>query len=291
MTASHVAALAKALPSAAQIRADVERALAEDIGTGDATADLLPAEGRATATLTCREDAVLCGTAWFDACFRQLDPNVSITWTAADGDRIPAGIRLAEIRGQARALVTAERSALNFLQLLSATATVTGRYVDAIAGTRTRLLDTRKTIPGLRMAQKYAVLCGGGVNHRVGLFDALLVKENHIAAAGGIAAAVRAGREKHPGLLLEVEVENQSELEQALAAGVDRVMLDNYTPEQLAEAVRFVDGRVSLEVSGNVEIDTIRAIAETGVDYISSGALTKHVRAIDLSLRLQMDAN
>ncbi|TCV94923.1 nicotinate-nucleotide pyrophosphorylase [carboxylating] [Luteibacter rhizovicinus] len=290
MTVSNVSALADALPSAAQIHADVERALAEDIGSGDATADLLPADGRATAVLTCRENAVLAGTAWFDACFRQLDPSVRITWNAVDGDRVPAGSRLCELHGLARALVTAERSALNFLQLLSATATVTARYVDALAGTRTRILDTRKTLPGLRLAQKYAVRCGGGVNHRVGLFDAMLVKENHIAAAGGIAAAVRIGRQKHPGLLLEVEVENHAELEEALAAGVDRVMLDNFTPSQLMEAVRFVDGRVSLEVSGNVEIDTIRAIADTGVDFISSGALTKHVRAIDLSLRLSMDA-
>jgi nicotinate-nucleotide pyrophosphorylase (carboxylating) len=278
-----------AMPGAELIAADVTRAFAEDIGTGDATADLLPANARATAILTCREDAVLAGAAWFDACFRRLDPAVDIQWQAADGDRIAPGSRICRLQGNARALVTAERSALNFLQLLSATATVTAAYVRAIEGTRTRVLDTRKTLPGLRLAQKYAVRCGGGVNHRVGLYDAILVKENHIIAAGGIAEAVHAGRASHPDLLLEVEVENIDELGQAIDAGADRVMLDNFSPEALVEAVRFADGRVSLEVSGNVELDTIRAIAETGVDYISSGALTKHVRAIDFSLRLQLD--
>ncbi len=278
-----------AMPGAGLIDADVTRAFAEDIGTGDATADLLPADARATAVLTCREDAVLAGTAWFDACFRRLDPAVDIQWQAVDGDRIAPGSRICRLQGNARALVTAERSALNFLQLLSATATVTAAYVRAIEGTRTRVLDTRKTLPGLRLAQKYAVRCGGGVNHRVGLYDAILVKENHIVAAGGIAQAVRAGRASHPDLLLEVEVENMDELGQAIDAGADRVMLDNFSPEALVEAVGFAGGRVSLEVSGNVELDTIRAIAETGVDYISSGALTKHVRAIDFSLRLQLD--
>jgi len=280
--------LAEALPPASEILADVHRAFAEDIGPGDATADLLDAVATATAVLTCREDAVLCGAAWFEACFRQLDPDVRIEWLVHDGDRIAAGSIICRLAGKARALVTAERSALNFLQLLSATATVTSRYVDAIAGTRTRVLDTRKTLPGLRRAQKYAVRCGGGTNHRIGLFDAMMLKENHIIAAGGIPAAVEAARRIHPTLPLIVEVETLDELAQALNAGADRALLDNFTPAMLAEAVAFTAGRMPLEVSGNVEIDTIRAIAETGVDFISSGALTKHVRAIDLSLRLDV---
>jgi nicotinate-nucleotide pyrophosphorylase (carboxylating) len=286
-----VPAAARPQPDPARVAEDVARSLAEDIGSGDATADLLPADARATAVLTCRDEAVLAGTAWFDACFRQLDPGADIRWAAADGDRIAADSVVCEVRGNARALVTAERSALNFLQLLSATATVTARYVDALAGTRTRtrILDTRKTLPGLRMAQKYAVLCGGGTNHRVGLFDAILIKENHIAAAGGIAQAVAAGRRLHPGLLLEVEAETIDELSQAIAAGADRVMLDNFGHEALLDAVQLADGRVSLEVSGNVGIDALPRIAATGVDFISTGALTKHVHAVDLSLRLRLD--
>ncbi|NID13872.1 carboxylating nicotinate-nucleotide diphosphorylase [Luteibacter yeojuensis] len=280
--------LAEALPPASEILADVERAFAEDVGPGDATADLLDPGASATAVLTCREDAVLCGSAWFDACFRKLDPDVRIEWLANDGDRVAPGTAICRLAGKARALVTAERSALNFLQLLSATATVTARYAEAIAGTHTRVLDTRKTIPGLRRAQKYAVRCGGGTNHRMGLFDAMMLKENHIIAAGGIPAAVRAARAIHPDLPLIVEVESLDELAQAVSAGADRALLDNFTPEMLTEAVAFTAGRIPLEVSGNVEIDTIRAIAETGVDFISSGALTKHVRAIDLSLRLDL---
>lgn len=280
--------LADALPPAADILVDVERAFAEDVGPGDATADLLDAKATATAVLTCREDAVLCGAPWFEACFRKLDPDVRIEWLAHDGDRVAAGSPICRLAGTARALVTAERSALNFLQLLSSTATVTARYVDAIAGTSTRVLDTRKTIPGLRRAQKYAVRCGGGTNHRIGLFDAMMLKENHIIAAGGIPAAVRAARMIHPTLPLIVEVENLDELSQAIAADADRALLDNFTPAMLAEAVAYTAGRIPLEVSGNVEIDTIRAIAETGVDFISSGALTKHIRAIDLSLRLDV---
>lgn len=280
--------LAEALPPASEILADVERAFAEDVGPGDATADLLDPNAAATAVLTCREDAVLCGSAWFDACFRKLDPEVRIEWLAHDGSRVVAGTAICRLAGKARALVTAERSALNFVQLLSATATVTARYVDAIAGTRTRVLDTRKTIPGLRRAQKYAVRCGGGTNHRIGLFDAMMLKENHIIAAGGIPAAVRAARAIHPSLPLIVEVETLEELAEAVSAGADRALLDNFTPAMLAEAVAYTAGRIPLEVSGNVEIDTIRAIADTGVDFISSGALTKNVRAVDLSLRLDM---
>jgi len=275
-------------PSSDQISLDVERALAEDLGSGDATADLLPVDARAHAELTCRDAAVLAGAAWFDDCFRRMDPAVRIDWQARDGDRVAPGSVICRLSGDARSLVTAERSALNFLQLLSATATLTARYVEAVAGTRARVLDTRKTIPGLRVAQKYAVTCGGGHNHRMGLFDAILIKENHIIAAGSIAAAVAAARQSHPKLLLEIEVENLAELEQALLAGVDRVMLDNFTLADMQEAVRRNAGRVALEVSGNVDLDTIGEFARTGVDFISVGALTKHVHAIDLSLRLRL---
>lgn len=274
-------------PPADLVLADVERAFAEDIGAGDATADLLPAGASAKATLTCREEAVIAGTAWFDACFRKLDPSVRIHWQAKDGARAAPGSVICQLEGQARALVSAERSALNFLQLLSGTATMTAAYVAAVAGTTVRVLDTRKTVPGLRLAQKYAVRCGGGHNHRIGLYDAILVKENHIIAAGSIANAVDAARRLHPKLLLEVEVENLDELQQALDAGVDRIMLDNFTIPLMREAVAITAGRVSLEISGNVDLSTIRAYAETGVDFISVGALTKHVHAVDLSLRLQ----
>ena len=276
-------------PSPELIRQEVERAFAEDIGEGDATADLLPAHARASATLTCREPAVLAGQAWFDTCFRTLDPEVRIDWRFRDGDPIAAGSVLCHVYGRAQTMVTAERSALNFLQLLSGTATATSRYVQALAGTRTRLLDTRKTLPGLRLAQKYAVRCGGGLNHRIGLYDGVLVKENHIIAAGGIDAAVKAARRLHPALPLEVEVESLDELQQAIAAGADRIMLDNFDFPAMREAVRIADGQVSLEVSGNVDLDTIGAIGATGVDFVSVGALTKHVQAIDLSLRLHLD--
>ena len=275
-------------PAAAQIAADIERAFAEDLGSGDATAELLPAHAHAVAELTCREDAVIAGTPWFDACFRQLDPAVRIDWQTGDGQRVAAGTVICGLSGHARALVSAERTALNFLQLLSGTATMTADYVAAVAGTNTRVLDTRKTVPGLRLAQKYAVRCGGGHNHRIGLYDAILVKENHIIAAGSIAAAVRAGRQLHPNLLLEVEVENLDELTQALDAGVDRIMLDNFSLPLMVEAVQHTAGRVPLEVSGNVDLRTIGKFARTGVDFISVGALTKHVRAIDLSLRLRV---
>ncbi|KZC20331.1 MULTISPECIES: carboxylating nicotinate-nucleotide diphosphorylase [Rhodanobacter] len=276
-------------PDATQIAADVERAFAEDLGPGDATAGLLPPNARAHAELTCRDAAVIAGTPWFDACFRRLDPAVQIDWRVRDGDRVAPGTVICRLSGHARSLVTAERSALNFLQLLSATATVTAGYVAATAGTAVRVLDTRKTIPGLRLAQKYAVRCGGGHNQRMGLYDAVLVKENHIIAAGSIVAAVQAARRLHPELLLEVEVENLDELEQALQAGVDRIMLDNFEPAQMREAVRYTAGRVPLEASGNIDLGTIGDYARTGVDFISVGALTKHVHAIDLSLRLQLD--
>jgi len=277
-----------AAPDAAQIAQDIEHALAEDLGTGDATAALLPPEARAHAELTCRDTAVIAGTPWFDACFRRFDPAVRIEWLVSDGQCVEAGNVICRLSGHARSLVTAERTALNFLQLLSATATVTADYVAAVAGTGVRVLDTRKTLPGLRIAQKYAVRCGGGHNQRMGLFDAILIKENHIIAAGGIAAAVQAARQQHPDLLLEVEVENIDELGQALEAGADRIMLDNFTREQMTEAVKYTAGRVPLEVSGNVDLQTIGDFARTGIDFISVGALTKHVRAVDLSLRLQL---
>ncbi|MBU6247874.1 MAG: carboxylating nicotinate-nucleotide diphosphorylase [Xanthomonadaceae bacterium] len=276
-------------PSTEHILADVERAFAEDVGTGDATAELLPEDAMARASVTCREQAVLAGRPWFEACFRTRDAGVSIEWFFDDGDRVPADAVVCRIAGRARALVTAERAALNFLQLLSGTATITARYAARLAGTQARLLDTRKTLPGLRRAQKYAVRCGGGVNHRMGLYDGVLVKENHIIAAGGIGAAVASARHLHPGLPLEVEVENLDELGQALAAGVDRIMLDNFDLAAMQAAVRLAAGEVPLEVSGNVSLETIRQFAETGVDFVSVGALTKHVQAIDLSLRLQLD--
>ena len=277
------------VPVAAQISADIERAFAEDLGSGDATAELLPVHARATAQLTCRENAVIAGIPWFDACFRRMDRAVEIDWQTADGQHVKAGAIICRISGRARALVSAERTALNFLQLLSGTATQTAAYVAAVAGTRTQLLDTRKTVPGMRVAQKYAVRCGGGFNQRMGLYDAILVKENHIIAAGGIAPAVEAARRLHPELMLEVEVENLDELTQAIDSGVDRIMLDNFPLPLMVEAVQLTAGRVPLEISGNVDLETISAFARTGVDFISVGALTKHVRAIDLSLRLRLD--
>ena len=276
-------------PAAGLIQADVVRAFAEDIGTGDATADLLPANAQASATLTCREDAVIAGIDWFNACFATQDPAIEIEWLLRDGDRARAGSVVCRLRGRARPMVSAERSALNFLQLLSGTATATATYVAAVAGTGVRVLDTRKTVPGMRLAQKYAVRCGGGHNHRVGLYDAILVKENHIIAAGDIRAAAEAARRLHPALLLEIEVENLDELQQALDAGADRIMLDNFSLPLMREAVAITKGRAELEISGNVDLSTIADYASTGVDYISVGALTKHVRAVDLSLRLQLD--
>jgi nicotinate-nucleotide pyrophosphorylase (carboxylating) len=276
-------------PPSALVLADVRRALAEDLGEGDATADLLPSDATARARVITREAAVLCGQAWFDACFRELDPTVSIRWQATDGNHLSAGQTFVELEGNARALVSAERSALNFVQTLSGTATVTATHVAAVAGTRTRILDTRKTLPGLRIAQKYAVRCGGGTNHRIGLFDAMLIKENHIAAAGSLTAAVRAARARHPKLLLEVEVENFDELAEALAAGVDRVMLDEFSDADLGRAVIAVAGRAEIEVSGGVDLPRLAAIAASGVDFISIGALTKHVRAIDLSMRVSLN--
>jgi len=277
-------------PPAAEIEADVADALAEDLGGGDVTADLLP-DSADIAYLLCKEDAVICGRPWFDACHRALDPQVEIDWKVAEGDRVAKGTVLATLRGRSRALVSAERASLNFLQTLSGTATVTAQYVDAVAGTGTRILDTRKTLPGLRLAQKYAVRCGGGVNHRIGLFDAVMLKENHIRAAGSLVAAIRHARERHPGLPLIVEVETLEQLREALSEGCDRILIDDFDADARREAVRIAraapfDGRIPLEVSGGVDFGGLRAIAEDGVDCISIGGLTKHVRAIDLSLKL-----
>jgi nicotinate-nucleotide pyrophosphorylase (carboxylating) len=265
----------------------VALALAEDVGSGDLTAALIPEDARTEATVVSREHAVLCGTAWFDAVFQQLDPRIHSKWRVADGDRIEPDQLLCTLRGPARALLTGERTALNFLQALSGTATLARRYADLVAGTGAAILDTRKTLPGLRLAQKYAVRCGGCQNHRIGLFDAVLIKENHIMAAGSITNAIAAARRLHPGITVEVEVENLAELDEALAARPDIIMLDNFDLAALTEAVRITAKRVKLEASGNVNFDTVRAIAETGVDCISIGGLTKDVRAVDLSMRFK----
>ncbi|HET9482508.1 MAG TPA: carboxylating nicotinate-nucleotide diphosphorylase [Xanthomonadales bacterium] len=273
-------------PDPALVAADVARALSEDLGSGDATASLLPADRRARAVVVAKEAATLAGGAWFDACFLALDPAATIGWNAADGDAVANGTTVCTIEGRARALVSAERSALNFLQTLSGTATTTAAYVRAIAGTRATILDTRKTLPGLRLAQKYAVRCGGGSNHRIGLYDAVLIKENHVAACGSIGEAIARARVAAPGLLLEVEVESLAELDEALAAKPDRILIDDFTLADMQRAVERAGGACPLEVSGGVSLETVRAIAQTGVDYISVGALTKHVRAVDLSMRV-----
>ena len=260
-------------------------ALDEDVGSGDISAALIDAGTRLQTELLVREDAVLCGCDWFDEVFRQCAPDVDIRWRARDGDAISANDVVCEISGPARGLLTAERSAINFLQTLSGTATTTRRYADRIAHTRCKLLDTRKTIPQLRIAQKYAVVCGGGLNHRVGLFDAYLIKENHLAACGDIAQAVSRAREANPERFVEVEVESIEQLQQAIVAGVDRALLDNFDLAEMRRAVELNQGRIELEASGNIEIDGLVEVAETGVDFISIGALTKHLRAIDFSLR------
>lgn len=270
----------------AEIESNVRRALVEDVGSGDITAQLIPAERLAQATIITREAAVISGTAWVDAVFRQLDPRVAVHWRVADGEQVAADRVLFHLEGPARALLSGERAALNFLQTLSGVATRCRHYADLVEGTGVRLLDTRKTIPGLRLAQKYAVTCGGCHNHRVGLYDAFLIKENHIAACGGIAEAVAAAHRIAPGKSVEIEVESLNELEQALRAGADVVMLDELSLADMRTAVGIAAGRVKLEASGGIDDGTLRAIAETGVDYISIGALTKHVRAVDLSMRL-----
>ncbi|MFN6263941.1 MAG: carboxylating nicotinate-nucleotide diphosphorylase [Chromatiaceae bacterium] len=276
-----------------EIRRGVSHALAEDLGylpiqQGDITASLIPPEQQATATVVTREDCVVCGTAWVDEVFAQLSDQAVIQWFVQDGDKVTANTVLCEISGPARILLTGERTALNFLQTLSGTATTTARYVALLNGSKTRLLDTRKTLPGMRLAQKYAVSCGGGKNHRIGLYDAFLIKENHIAAAGSIANAVQTARQNFPGKTVEVEVEDLTELEQALAAGADIIMLDNFHTADIMQAVVLNQGKAKLEVSGNVTAESLKALASTNVDYISSGALTKNVQAIDLSMRLRV---
>jgi nicotinate-nucleotide pyrophosphorylase (carboxylating) len=267
----------------------VKAALREDIGSGDVTAALVPATQHARGRVIAREAGVICGRPWVDETFRQLDPAIRLEWNLHDGDRVNAEAVVFHIEGPARAVLTGERTALNFLQLLSGTATAARRFVDAVAGTRCRILDTRKTLPGLRTAQKYAVRCGGAENHRIGLYDRVLVKENHIAAAGSIAAAVTAARKQSPGVKVEVEVETLEQLDEALAASPDIVMLDDFSLDDMRTAVRRNAAHarpVKLEASGSVTLENVRAIAETGVDYVSVGSITKHVRALDLSMRL-----
>ena len=286
------------------IKNTVSWALSEDLGQDirqassgenhwhdglDITAALIPEDNRAVATIITREDCIICGVEWLNEVFRQLDQHTGqtteITWFANDGQFVKANSVLCELSGSARALLTGERTALNFLQTLSATATVTSIYVRELAGSTTKLLDTRKTLPGLRSAQKYAVICGGGVNHRIGLFDAFLIKENHIAACGGIENAVTTAKNNHPDKKVEVEVESLDELSQALAAGADIIMLDNFSTQMIEQAVTLNNGKSKLEVSGNMTLETLKEYAKAGIDYISSGALTKHVHAIDLSMR------
>ena len=278
-------------PAAEIVARDVARALAEDIGAGDASAALIDADARGKAEVVARESMVLAGCAWFDACLRTLDPAARIDWRHRDGDRVDAGEVLCAVEANARALLSGERSALNFLQTLSGTATTTAAFVALTAGTATRLLDTRKTLPGLRYAQKYAVRVGGAHNHRLGLYDAVLIKENHIMAAGSIAAAVSAARAQGATVPVEVEVETLGELREALDAGADMALLDEFSLDDLRAAVAMNRGHprgpIKLEASGNVTLETLRSIAETGVDFVSVGSLTKHVRAVDLSMRFQ----
>ncbi|MCS3466326.1 nicotinate-nucleotide pyrophosphorylase (carboxylating) [Pseudomonas sp. JUb42] len=272
----------------AEIEANVRRALLEDVGSGDITAQLIPAERLAKATIISRDDAVIAGGAWVDAVFRQLDPRVAVHWQVADGDRVTPNQALFHLEGPARSLLTGERSALNFLQMLSGVATRAQYFADMVADTQVKLLDTRKTLPGLRQAQKYAVTCGGCHNHRIGLFDAFLIKENHIAACGGIAQAISAAHKIAPGKPVEVEVESLEELQEALDAGADIIMLDELSLDDMREAVRRTAGRAKLEASGGINEQTLRVIAETGVDYISIGSMTKDVKAVDLSMRLSL---
>lgn len=273
---------------ASEIARNVDAALAEDVGKGDASALLLPEQQTAQAVVVCRQDAVICGQAWFEACFRRLDARSTVSWIVAEGARVAPGSRICEVRGQARALLTAERAALNFLQTLSAVATRTRRYVEAVAGTRAKIVDTRKTLPGLRYAQKYAVRTGGGANHRMGLYDAMLIKENHIAAAGGIRQALAAAKKNAtPGMWTQIEVEKLDQLKEALAAGATMILLDNMSPEQMREAVKITGGRAELEASGGITLENVRAIAESGVNRISVGALTKDVEAVDFSMRFE----
>lgn len=273
-------------PSSANIHRTVRLALEEDIGAGDLTAQLVPAGQQATAQVISRESAILCGCDWFDACFKEVDPDTTIAWHTAEGARVAPEQLLCTITGEARSLLTAERCALNFLQTLSGVATATRSYVDAIAGTKSAILDTRKTLPGLRLAQKYAVRIGGGQNQRIGLYDGILIKENHIAAAGGILPALEAAA-KQGNVHIQIEVESLQELQTALEAGAKLILLDNFTPGQMRDAVTLNAGRALLEASGNITLDNVRTVAETGVHRISIGSLTKNVKAIDLSMRFE----
>ena len=276
-------------PDPAMVEDDVRRALAEDVREGDVTASLLP-DGPDIAYLLCKEDAVIAGRPWFDATHKALDPNVRIDWRIHEGDRVQANTVIATLEGRSRALVTGERTALNFLQTLSGTATTTAQYVDAVEGTGAKILDTRKTLPGLRMAQKYAVRMGGGHNHRIGLFDAVMLKENHIRAFGSLTAAALEAKSRHPALPLIIEVETLDQLREALGTDCTRILIDDFDADTRREAVRIArdefGSRIPLEVSGGVDMTTLRGIAEDGVDYISIGGLTKHVRAVDLSMKL-----
>lgn len=270
----------------------VARALAEDVGTGDLTAALIPAAQHAQATIISREDAVICGIDWVNACFHQLDKHIKIKWLVNEGEKISSNQLLCEISGNARALLSAERCALNFLQMLSAVATHTRQYVLAVSGTKAQILDTRKTLPGLRLAQKYAVTVGGGFNQRLALYDGILIKENHIAAAGSIHAALQHAHQSieknlNKNVSIQIEVEDLNELQQALVAGATSILLDNFSLHDMKEAVRINNGQALLEASGNVDINSVRSIALTGVDRISVGSLTKNIRAIDLSLRIK----
>ncbi len=274
------------LPPIEQIQQQVELVLKEDLGAGDLTAGLIPEKARSQVQVICREPAVISGAAWFNEVFRQMDPTIHIHWHAQDGDTVMGDTLICQLEGNTRALLSGERSALNYLQTLSGTATLVSRYVEAVAGTAVKILDTRKTIPGLRIQQKYAVRCGGGFNHRIGLFDAVLIKENHIHAAGSIAEVMASVRAQiGEGIEVEIEVESLDELEQALMAGAKRILIDNFAVEDLCKAVEINDGRARLEASGNVSMTTIRGIAETGVDDISIGGLTKDLQSIDLSMR------
>ncbi len=269
----------------ANISDQVKRALTEDIGTGDVTADLIPKENTSTAKVVCRDDAILVGVAWFNEVFHQIDENVEINWNFKDGDHVTANDVLCNLSGNSRSILSGERAALNFTQTLSATATQTNRYVKLISHTKTKVLDTRKTIPNMRDAQKYAVLCGGGKNHRIGLYDMILIKENHIMAAGSITAAVSQAKQLHPKIRVEVETENLEEFREASKAGADVIMLDDFDLKTMRIAVEENDGKIDLEASGGVNLDTILPIAETGVDFISVGQITKDVYAVDLSMR------
>jgi nicotinate-nucleotide pyrophosphorylase (carboxylating) len=273
---------------AAEIERNVRAAMAEDVGSGDLTAPLIPSGKRVRATVLCRQQAVLCGQQWFEASLRHLDPSAQVSWAFPEGADVPAGTRVCAVEAEARALLAGERVALNFLQTLSGVATATRRYVEAIAGTRARIVDTRKTLPGLRLAQKYAVRIGGGSNHRIGLYDAMLIKENHIAAAGGIRQAVTQARQlKNKGDWIQVEVENLNQLREALDAGAAMILLDNMSVDQMREAVKISAARAELEASGGITLQNARAIAETGVDRMSVGSLTKDVKAADFSMRIE----